>query len=150
MAAASSAAGVQKSLDRINAQVGCVDAQVSVTCATPHTSSPPALFTPLLTLHIQVAAGAFYEAQQMYKTVYHRYMSRKQLPDSYLVLQAGAVQQLSSHQINCGMELGGMLLDAYSEGNVPATDATLGSVLAILQVLRRGSMSRCSLSLLLM
>lgn len=36
---ASAAAGIQKSLDRINSQV---------------------------------ASGAFYEAQQMYKTVYHR------------------------------------------------------------------------------
>jgi hypothetical protein len=75
-----------------------------------------------------VAAGAFYEAQQMYKTVYHRYKSRKQLQDSYLVLASGAVQQLSSHQVNCGMELANMLLEAYSANQEPANQQTLGSI----------------------
>jgi hypothetical protein len=76
----------------------------------------------------QVAAGAFYEAQQMYKTVYHRYKSRKQLQDSYLVLASGSVQQLSSHQVNCGMELANMLLEAYTANQEPANQQTLGSI----------------------
>lgn len=79
-----------------------------------------------------MAAGAFYEAQQMYKTVYHRYKSRKQLQDSYLVLKAGAVQQLASHQINCGMELANMLLEAYTANQQPANSETLSSIQAIL------------------
>lgn len=95
-------AGVQKSLERINAQV---------------------------------AAGAFYEAQQMYKTVYHRYKSRKQLQDSYIVLTAGAVQQLASNQVNCGMELANMLLDAYAAAQEPANAQTLASIQTILEAL---------------
>ncbi len=41
-------------------------------------------------VNAQVEAGNFYEAQQMYKTVYHRYRSRKQLPESYQILQVAA------------------------------------------------------------
>jgi len=73
----------------------------------------------------------------MYKTVYHRYKSRKQLQDSYTVLRAGAVQQLSSHQVNCGMELANMLLEAYAANQEPANQETLGSIQAILAALPR-------------
>jgi hypothetical protein len=71
----------------------------------------------------------------MYKTVYHRYKSRKQLQDSYCVLRAGAVQQLSSNQINCGMELANMLLEAYTANREAASADTLGSIQAILEAL---------------
>jgi hypothetical protein len=84
---------------------------------------------------LQVAAGAFYEAQQMYKTVYHRYKSRKQLQDSYVVLTQGAVQQLGSNQVNCGMELANMLLEAYTANQEPATQQALGSLQDILAAL---------------
>jgi hypothetical protein len=36
-----------------------------------------------------VESGAFYEAQQMYKTIYHRQKARKQLEDSYQFLRVG-------------------------------------------------------------
>lgn len=42
-------------------------------------------------INAQVKAGNHYEAQQMYKTVYHRFHSRKQLPESYQVLQVGCM-----------------------------------------------------------
>jgi hypothetical protein len=84
---------------------------------------------------LQVAAGAFYEAQQMYKTVYHRYKSRKQLQDSYVVLTQGAIQQLGSNQINCGMELANMLLEAYTANQEPASQQALGSIQDILAAL---------------
>lgn len=34
-----------------------------------------------------VESGSYYEAQQMYKTVYHRYRNKRQLKDSYQILQ---------------------------------------------------------------
>lgn len=39
-----------------------------------------------------VESGFFYEAQQMYKTVYHRYRARKQTEDSYHILQVGGAR----------------------------------------------------------
>jgi hypothetical protein len=38
----------------------------------------------------QIAAGNSYEAQQMFKTVYHRYRTRKQVQEAYQVLQVRA------------------------------------------------------------
>lgn len=34
-----------------------------------------------------IKSGNFYEAQQLYKTVYYRYRARKQLDDSYRILK---------------------------------------------------------------
>ncbi len=34
-------------------------------------------------LRTNIEAGSYYEAHEMFKTVYHRYRSRKQLEDSY-------------------------------------------------------------------
>jgi hypothetical protein len=98
----SSAAGVQKSLDKIRAQV---------------------------------EAGAYYEAQQMYKTVYHRYRARKALADSYEVLVQGAVQQLASKQVTCGIELGQLLVEAYKTDKAQASPETLGALQQIVQAL---------------
>lgn len=100
--APASAAGLQKSLDRINAQV---------------------------------ASGAFYEAQQMYKTVYHRCKSRRQTADSYQVLKAGAVTQLSNHQMTCGVELANMLIEAFNTDKVAADAEHLDMICVILQAL---------------
>lgn len=99
---ASAAAGIQKSLDRINSQV---------------------------------ASGAFYEAQQMYKTVYHRCKARRQTEDSYTVLQAGAVTQLTNQQLTCGVELANMLIEAFVADGVKADAVHLGMVYAILRAL---------------
>lgn len=74
-------------------------------------SGPGGVQKALDKINAQVEAGSYYEAQQMYKTVYHRYRSKKLLPDSYSILTAGSVQQLSSNQITCGVELGSLLLE---------------------------------------
>ncbi|KAF8062045.1 GET4 [Scenedesmus sp. PABB004] len=101
-AAAAPSPGIQKSLDRINAQV---------------------------------AAGAAYEAQQMYKTVYHRCKARRAAADGYAVLRGGAVTQLQAGQVTCGMELAGLLVAAYAADGVRAEGAALQSLLDVLAAL---------------
>lgn len=86
-------------------------------------------------IQVQVQAGAFYEAQQMYKTVYHRCKARKQTADSYQVLKSGSVQQLSYQEVTCGMELANMLLEAFQTDKVPASGEYLDMVYAVLQAL---------------
>jgi len=53
---------------------------------------------------------------------------KKQLADSYKVLEAGSVQQLSNHQITCGVELGNMLVEAFLADKVPAVCRVPGHV----------------------
>ena len=43
--------------------------------------------------------GAFYEAQQMLKTVYYRYRSRRLYQESYDVVEDGACLQLKQGQV---------------------------------------------------
>lgn len=38
-------------------------------------------------IHEKVSSGAYYEAQQMYKTIYHRYAAKKLYDDSLRVLE---------------------------------------------------------------
>lgn len=51
-------------------------------------------------LRAKVDSGSFYEAQQIFKTVYHRYRSRKQLQDAYQLLEEGAVMQFDRDQVS--------------------------------------------------
>lgn len=48
--------------------------------------------------------GAFYEAQQMLKTVSYRYRSRRMLSESYNVLEDGACLQLKQGQVSAPAE----------------------------------------------
>ncbi|KAJ9522509.1 hypothetical protein QJQ45_008355 [Haematococcus lacustris] len=82
-----------------------------------------------------VAAGAYYEAQQMYKAAYHRHRSRKQLADSYSILKDGAVQQLQAGQVTCGIELGLLLVEAFTLDALQATPEALQPLLDIIQAL---------------
>lgn len=86
-------------------------------------------------IQAQVQAGAYYEAQQMYKTVYHRCRSRKQTADSYEVLKSGSAQQLSNQQITCGVELASMLVEAFQTDKVPASSDNMDMVYTILRSL---------------
>lgn len=50
-------------------------------------------------LRAKVNAGSSYEAQQIFKTVYHRYRARKQLQDAYQLLEQGAIMQFDRDQV---------------------------------------------------
>lgn len=77
-------------------------------------------------------SGAYYEAQQMYKTVYHRNKAKKLLDESYQILMEGSRQQLLHKQVTCGSELALLLLEAYSADAVPATPERIQDVEAII------------------
>ena len=50
-------------------------------------------------LNQSLEAGQAYEGQQVIKTVFHRFRSRKRLLDSYRLLEEGAVAQLQHNQV---------------------------------------------------
>ncbi|KAI8471337.1 MAG: hypothetical protein J3K34DRAFT_384754 [Monoraphidium minutum] len=98
-------------------------------------AAPAGVQKALQRVKAQLDAGAFYEAQQMYKTTYHRYHSRKQLEEAYAVLREGAAQQLRAGQITCGAELGAMLVDALAEDRAPADPPALAALSDIVRAL---------------
>lgn len=65
----------------------------------------------LAKLRKNIATGQYYEAQQMFKTVYHRHRARQQLAESYELAEEGAKLQLTQGQLNCGVELGLLLVE---------------------------------------
>lgn len=50
-------------------------------------------------MRANLGRGAFYEAQQMLKTVYYRYRSRRLYQESYDVVEDGACLQLKEGQV---------------------------------------------------
>jgi hypothetical protein len=65
----------------------------------------------------------------------HRCKARRQTEDSYTVLQAGAVTQLTNQQLTCGVELANMLIEAFVTDSVKADAQHLGMVYAVLRAL---------------
>lgn len=51
-------------------------------------------------LRATVNSGSYYEAQQIFKTVYYRYRSRKKMQDSYQLLEEGAIMQFNHGQVH--------------------------------------------------
>ena len=111
----------------------------STTAAAGAAGAGAAVAKALARVQTQLDAGAFYEAQQMYKTTYHRYRSRRQLDEAYAVLRAGAVAQLRAGQLTCGAELAGMLVDAYTEDRAPAAGANVDALLEIVRAMPAGA-----------
>ncbi|GMH39757.1 hypothetical protein BSKO_07655 [Bryopsis sp. KO-2023] len=66
-------------------------------------------------------SGSFYEAQQMYKTIYHRYSAKGMHAESRRVLEEGASLLFKKKQVTSAADLGILLVEAYDkeEGLVP-------------------------------
>ncbi|GIL88170.1 hypothetical protein Vretimale_14087 [Volvox reticuliferus] len=94
---------------------------------------PPSIEKTLARIKETVESGAFYEAQQMYKTSYHRCKARQQLMDAITILQEGSITQLAHGQSTCGVELGLLLVEAYMSASMPANADTVSRVLAIIR-----------------
>ncbi|EFJ40193.1 hypothetical protein VOLCADRAFT_121754 [Volvox carteri f. nagariensis] len=94
---------------------------------------PPSVEKTLARIRESVESGAYYEAQQMYKTSYHRSKARQQFADAVAILQEGAVTQLAHGQPTCGVELGMLLIEAYVAASTPADADTVSRVLAIIR-----------------
>lgn len=74
-----------------------------------------------------VAEGNFYEAQQIYKTLYFRYCTSKKLHEARELLISGALTMLQHKQTTCATELSRMLLNLYNEEHTKCTQESLGN-----------------------
>eukprot|EP01024_Parvocaulis_polyphysoides_P051516 TRINITY_DN5075_c0_g1_i1.p1 TRINITY_DN5075_c0_g1~~TRINITY_DN5075_c0_g1_i1.p1 ORF type:complete len:324 (+),score=25.44 TRINITY_DN5075_c0_g1_i1:1-972(+) len=81
----------------------------------------------------RVEEGQYYEAQQMFKTIHHRYKAKRKLQESYDILYEGAKLQLKHGQFTCGGELGSMLVEAYSSDGQEADQQSVGKITSIIE-----------------
>lgn len=64
---------------------------------------PSALLQTLERIKGTVESGSYYEAQQMYKSVYHRHKARRQIQESYAVLHVSLWMSLGLQSVQLCM-----------------------------------------------
>lgn len=77
----------------------------------------------LTKLKASVAAGNYYEAHQMYRTLYFRYLNQQRFDDCLQLLYTGAVQFLDQQQHSIGADLSCLVVDTLSKRGQPAAVA---------------------------
>jgi hypothetical protein len=75
--------------------------------------------------------GKYYEALQLYKTIYNRLLTKKSYNETIVLLLDGAKQLLSYKQGNAGGELANSLIDTYNKAKQPITDVEINNILAL-------------------
>lgn len=72
----------------------------------------------LAKLEASVKSGDYYEAHQMYRTLYFRYSSQKQYVECLDLLYKGALQFLNQHQYSSGVDLGLLVVDTLEKATL--------------------------------
>lgn len=75
-----------------------------------------------------VQAGNYYEAQQMYKSLYVRYITAQKYEEALNLMQSGASIQLRHGQVTCGAELAILFVDALMKAKIPCTPEALDRI----------------------
>ncbi|XP_067006193.1 Golgi to ER traffic protein 4 homolog [Anabrus simplex] len=73
-------------------------------------------------LESSINAGNFYEAHQMYRTLYFRYLGQKKYEELLDMLFDGAVLLLMHDQLTSGADLAILLVDVLVKSETPASD----------------------------
>eukprot|EP00210_Caulerpa_lentillifera_P002958 g2825.t1 len=84
-----------------------------------------------------IESGSYYEAQQMYKTAYARYKAKNLKNESLHILKQGAKLQLEKRQINCGTELGNLLIEDYELNAMEPNEESVASLRDLVALLPR-------------
>eukprot|EP00271_Cylindrocystis_brebissonii_P015647 TRINITY_DN385_c0_g8_i1.p1 TRINITY_DN385_c0_g8~~TRINITY_DN385_c0_g8_i1.p1 ORF type:complete len:351 (-),score=63.11 TRINITY_DN385_c0_g8_i1:311-1363(-) len=88
-------------------------------------------------LQLSVEAGAYYDAQQMYKSVHSRYVAQRKYQEALDLIQSGACLQLKHGQVTCGAELATLLVDTYQTIKVPVSPEYIDQIRAIYECFPR-------------
>ncbi|CAG5125253.1 unnamed protein product [Candidula unifasciata] len=75
-----------------------------------------------------IKAGNFYEAHQMFRTVYFRYSGQQKYDEAADLLYRGALILLQHKQYSSGADLSLLLLDVLSKSQTPVTSDTLNQI----------------------
>ncbi|KFM65552.1 Golgi to ER traffic protein 4-like protein, partial [Stegodyphus mimosarum] len=73
-------------------------------------------------LQVNIELGQYYEAHQMYRTLYFRYLSQKKYEELMTLLYDGSVLFLSHNQHNSGSDLAILLVNVLNESGAAVSD----------------------------
>ncbi|KAK2187110.1 hypothetical protein NP493_179g04051 [Ridgeia piscesae] len=79
----------------------------------------------LAKLKRSVEAGNYYEAHQMYRTLYFRYSNKNKFTDALDILYSGAVMLLRHKQLESGSDLALLFVDVLNKSSTPPDDDNL-------------------------
>lgn len=83
-------------------------------------------------LQTAIAERRFYEVHQLYKTIYFRFMTRRNYTDAMNCLITGSKFLLSNEQWESGIELSCLLIEVYIKGKIELTDTQLNQLCDLL------------------
>ncbi|XP_022236293.1 Golgi to ER traffic protein 4 homolog, partial [Limulus polyphemus] len=82
-------------------------------------------------LQSNIEAGNYYEAHQMYRTIYFRYLSQKKYKELLDLLYEGSSTLLKLCQHNSGADLANLLVDVLTKAGSLVTSEDLGKSLML-------------------
>ncbi|XP_045497283.1 Golgi to ER traffic protein 4 homolog [Colias croceus] len=86
-------------------------------------------------LEASVNDGKFYEAHQMYRTLYFRYLSQKKYSDLLQLLYNGALILLQRDQQGSGADLSILLLDVLSKSETKPTEEWIEKIAKLFELI---------------
>lgn len=72
----------------------------------------------LAKLETSIESGNYYEAHQMYRTLYFRYLSQKKYDELLDLLYKGSMTLLTHEQHTSGADLGLLIVDTLEKGKI--------------------------------
>lgn len=82
-------------------------------------------------LEERVAEGDHYGALQMYKTLYSRYLNAQEFAKAATLAESAAVSLIKYKQVTAAAEMGGLMVEAFKDGNTPVNAESKGTWPAI-------------------
>lgn len=99
----------------------------------------------LAKLKASVENGQYYEAHQMYRTLYFRYSSQKQYPELLELLFSGSLDLLLHKQNGSGADLAMLFVDVLTKANVEVSEEILEKICRLHSLIWADTPERSSL-----
>lgn len=85
----------------------------------------------LVKLNAFFEAGQFYEAEQLYRTMFSRYNTQKKFTEAIDLMYNGAMQFLAHKQANCGMDMAQLLIQTFENAETPISSKYTDMVVSV-------------------
>lgn len=93
-------------------------------------------------LNKSIEDGEYYEAHQLIRTLYFRYISQKSYDEAIEIVHNGACLFLKHRQEGSGNDLALLMLECFRTAKVPVGDDTLGKIKSLFELFEPGSLDR--------
>ena len=90
-------------------------------------------------LELKLAAGDYYEALQIYKTLFSRHEAKGEHDEAMRVASGGVKKLLEHEQLNAGTELGLMMLENWIAHQRPVADSSVALVAELQALFAEGA-----------